>query len=163
MCNVRGWGTGVVLPLLGSSSLTFEEWNQPFWRFLPRAYNTHNKDHPSESFPSEITYAGAGYTQTCSSPNHQPQEFLWRTRISCPGVTFSCSAIVALQAVVTCAISEKNEKIQNRIVLYFLPSEHTFVLDRVCKLTWFFTRSTSFSRLKKELETNIKPIYNSDL
>lgn len=35
---LRGWGAGVILPLLGSSSLTLEEWNQPFLRFLPLAY-----------------------------------------------------------------------------------------------------------------------------
>lgn len=102
-------------------------------------------------------------TQTCSSPNHQPQEFLWRTRISCPGVTFSCSAVRAIQDAVTCAISEKNEAKRYGIDQHLLPSECMFVLDRVCQLTWLFNGSTSFGRLKKDPETNIEHIHSSEL
>ncbi len=42
VCILHGWEEGVILPLLASSNLTLEEWNQPFLRFLPRAYkHTH--------------------------------------------------------------------------------------------------------------------------
>lgn len=34
-----GWGAGVDLPLLDSSTLTWVAGNQPFWRFLPRAWS----------------------------------------------------------------------------------------------------------------------------
>ena len=51
---------------------------------------------------------------TWSSPSHQPSGCFLLTRINCPGESDSWSAVTALYAVVTVAISEKRE---NRKVL----------------------------------------------
>lgn len=54
LCVLHGWGAGVILPLLASSNRTLEDWNQPFLRFLPRAYKHKHLCH----FISVISNSG---------------------------------------------------------------------------------------------------------
>ena len=57
--------------------------------------------------PFQLT--GWRHDITWSSPSHQPSGCFLLTRINCPGESESWSAVTALYAVVTVAISEKRE------------------------------------------------------